>query len=203
MKIRAYITAYNRPKMLASVIDTLHAVGIVPIVFEDGVTHPHRGKEGYWQTWDEILKDCEKHEADLYLFIPDDVLDFDVDRMKEIHLRFNEPYICNLINDGRHESWVVFQRQQPKNGLEQVGFTDCGFFCNREALSKTKWRIKQPPASRWNNPNMSSGVGMQLTHAFTNAKVKMYKPVKSLGYHGDHESEMNPNERKKNPLISR
>ena len=65
MKIRAYITAYNRPKMLASVIDTLHAVGIVPIVFEDGVTHPHRGKEGYWQTWDEILKDCEKHEADI------------------------------------------------------------------------------------------------------------------------------------------
>ena len=39
MKIRAYITAYNRPTMLASVIDTLHANGIVPKVYEDGVTH--------------------------------------------------------------------------------------------------------------------------------------------------------------------
>ena len=30
----------------------------------------------------------------------------------------------------------------------------------------------------------------------------MYKPVKSLTYHGDHESKMHPEERKQNPLKS-
>ena len=204
MKIRAYITAYNRPKMLASVIDTLHANGIVPKVYEDGVTHPFRGKEGYWQTWDEILKDAEKHEADLYLFIQDDVLNVDIDKIKDIHNQLNsQPYVHHIINDGRHECWLKFQKQKPIDGMEKVGFTDCIFFCNRGALEVTKWRIKQPPLSRWKHPGISSGVGQQLTTIFTNYKISMYKPVESLGYHGDHESEMHPEERKKNPLTSK
>jgi hypothetical protein len=31
----------------------------------------------------------------------------------------------------------------------------------------------------------------------------MYTPKKSLAFHGDHESKMHPEERKKNPLISK
>ena len=202
--MRVYLTTYNRPTMLMATLKHLWSFNIEPIIYADGVTHPFRGKEGYWETWDEILKDCEKNPSDLYLFMPEDVLDIDIERIKEIHKGFKgEPYVCNIINDGRHESWVRFQKQQPKNGLEQVGFTDCGFFCSREVLQKTKWRIKQPPATRFNNPNMSSGVGMQLTNIFTTYKIKMYKPTNSLGYHGDHKSEMNTEERKRNPLISK
>lgn len=202
--MRVYLTTYNRPKMLMETVKHLERFDIIPIIYNDGITHPHRGKQGFWETWDEILKDAEKNPSDLYLFMPDDFKDIDIERILELHEEHkHEPYAYNIINDGRFECWLQFQRQQPKNGTEQVGFVDCGFFCNREGLSKTKWRIKQPPKERFENPNMSSGVGMQLTHAFTNGKVKMYKPVKSLAFHGDHESQMHPNERKNNPLISK
>lgn len=202
--MRVYLTTYNRPQMLEATLKHLGSFGIEPIIYEDGVTHSFRGKEGYWETWDEILKDCEKNPSDLYLFMPEDFQDLDFERVIEIHSKLKKnPYVFNIINDGRHESWGIFQRQQPKNGIEEIGFCDCGFFCNREALAKTKWRIKQPPASRFLNPAMSSGVGMQLTHAFKNGRVKMYKPVKSLAFHGDHRSEMHPNERKNNPLKSK
>jgi hypothetical protein len=182
----------------------LKSHGIEPIVLHDGITFPFRGKKGFWQTWDEVLKECEKNPSDMYLFMPEDFEGIDIERIKQIHQEFKRnPYVYNIVNDGRHECWLRFQRQQPKNGHEEVGYCDGGFFCNREALKLTKWRIKQPPESRWNNPNMSSGVGMQLTHAFKNGRVKMYKPVESLAYHGDHESQMHKNERQRNPLISK
>jgi len=53
------------------------------------------------------------------------------------------------------------------------------------------------------NPNLSSGIGRSLTFDFKNGNVPMYIPVDSLAIHGDHESQMHPEERKRNPLISR
>lgn len=204
MKIRAYITAYDRPEMLKQVVERFQEFDIEPIIYEDGVTHPHRGKKGFWKTWDEILKDCKENEADMYLFMPDDFLDIDIERIKEIHNQFTKPYVYNIINDGRHESWVRFTKQQPINGHERVGYCDGGFFCDRSALEATKWRIKEIHPKRWAlNPNLSSGVGEQLTKAFTLRKVPMYVPEKSLAYHGEHESKMHPDERKNNPLVSK
>lgn len=203
MKIRAYITAYDRAEMLKQVVERFREFDIEPIIYEDGVTHPHRGKKGFWQTWDEILKDCKENEADLYIFVPDDFLELDIEKIKQIHNEIGKPYVYNIVNDGRWQSWGYFRKQQPINGHEIVGYCDCGFFCDRGALEETEWMIKQPNPKRWDrNPNMSSGVGQYLTGKFMHT-VTMYKPVKSLAYHGDHESKMHPEERKKNPLKSR
>jgi len=202
--MRVTLFTYDRPRMLNATVEHLASHGITPIIYNDGVTHPFRGKQGFWQTWDEALKACQKSDEDFFLFMPEDFQDIDIERIKELHEEFKDkPYVYNIINDGRHESWLRFQRKQPINGTEEIGFCDCGFFCNREALEATKWRIKQPPASRWKTEGMSSGVGQQLTTMFTNYRVKMYKPVKSLAYHGDHESKMHPEERKRNPLKSK
>lgn len=205
MKIRAYITAYDRPEMLKQVVERFQEFDIEPIIYEDGVTHPHRGKKGFWKTWDEILKDCKENEADLYIFTQDDCMNLDFERLREYHKRFKyEPYTFHLINDGSHQRWGGFKKQEPVDGVERVGFTDCIFFCNREALEAIGFHILPIKETRWRDfPNLSSGVGQQLTGRLHRAKVKMYKPVKSLAYHGDHESKMNPEERKKNPLISK
>ena len=203
MKIRAYITAYDRPEMLKKVVERFREYDIEPVIFEDGVTFPHRGKKGFWKTWDEILKHAEQNVADLYIFTADDFLDLDIDRIIEIHNDFDKPYVYNIVNDGRWQSWGYFRKQEPIDGHELVGYCDCGFFCDRSALEFTGWKINQPNPNRWNkNPNMSSGVGQYLTGKFIN-NVPMYKPIKSLAYHGDHESKMHPEERKKNPLTSR
>lgn len=205
MQIRLYLTTYNRPEMLHSTLVYLRSYGLEPIVYEDGVTHEFRGKQKYWMTWDEILKDCKDNPADLYIFMPEDFEDLDYYKILELHERFKaNPYVYNIINDGRYQSWTRFLQKTPIDGTEEVGFCDCGFFCNREALEVTNWKVKPIDPNRWEvNPNLSSGVGEYLTRTFSNYGVKMYKPVKSLAYHGDHESMMNPEERKRNPLISK
>ena len=192
--------------MLSDTLKHLASHGITPIVYHDGVDFPHRGKEKFWMTWDEMLKDAHQHkDVDLFMFIPDDFENIDIERIKEIHQEFKgRPYIYNIINDGRVEQWTPFKATPPKNGHQRVGFTDCGFFCNRRALECTKWKVKPIDPARWKkDPKASSGVGRYLTLTFTNYKIPMYKPVKSLAYHGDHESVMHPEERKNNPLISK
>lgn len=202
--MRVTLFTYDRPTMLKQTLNHLESYGITPVVYEDGVTHPFRGKQGFWKTWDEALKACEKCDDTFFMFMPEDFLDIDIDRIKEIHEQFkSRPYVYNIINDGRHECWSRFPRKQPVNGHEEVGFCDGGFFCNREALSATKWQMKQPNPIRFKDPSISSGIGQYLTFAFTNRRVKMYKPVESLAYHGNHESKMHKEERKKNPLISK
>ena len=204
MKIRAYITAYDRPEMLKQVVERFREYDIEPIIYEDGVTHPHRGKKGFWKTWDEILKDCKENEADLYIFTQDDHLDMDIERIIEYHKQMTEPYVFNLENDGRHQQWRLFPKLPPKDGIQRVGFSDCTFFCGRKTLDLFGYEMEEPPASWWQqSPNISSGVGWRFTVGFTKLKIPMYKPVKSLSYHGGHESKMHPEERKKNPLKSR
>lgn len=197
---------YDRPEMFKETVRHIISSGHCLFkTYEDGVDFEFRGKQGFWKTWDEALYEAEAYHETLYLFMPDDFQNIDLNKIKELHEDFkNEPYVYNIINDGRHEQWTRFLKKQPINGTEQVGFTDCGFFCNREALEAIGFYMDEVPKSWFEQgENMSSGVGYQLTKRFNKAGVKMYKPVKSLAYHGDHESKMHPNERKKNPLISK
>lgn len=201
---------YDRPKMLEQTLNHLRDnTGLLTTinVFEDGVTFPYRGKKGFWVTWNEALKECDNYglKKEIYLFMPEDFLDLDLDRLQEIHERLKDkPYVCNIINDGRHQQWMAFPKQEPVDGLERVGFTDCGFFCNREALEKIGFWMEEPPKGWFKQgEDISSGVGMMLTKRLAQAKIPIYKPVKSLAFHGSHPSKMHPNERDKNPLISK
>jgi len=202
--MKVYLFTYNRPQMLEQTLRHLALYQIEPTIFHDGVTHPFRGKQGFWQTFDEALKDAQQSDDDFFLFMPDDFQEIDINRIKGIHQKFkHSPYVYNIINDGRFESWLPFKKQQPNKGTERVGYCDGGFFCNRSALQATKYRIKQPPFDWVKNPNLSSGIGRSLTFDFKNGNVPMYIPTDSLAIHGDHESQMNPEERLIHPLISK
>ena len=57
--------------------------------------------------------------------------------------------------------------------------------------------------SRWNHdPNLSSGVGQQISTKLHNKNKSMYHTKTSLVIHGDHESKMNFEERKNKPIIT-
>lgn len=210
MKIRTYITHYNRNDKLEQIITHLKSFDIEPLVYDDGSdivplnanTHDNRGKRGFWKTWNEILQDCEKNPADIYLFMPDDFLDIDIDRIKEIHATNNTPYAFNIINDGRKKCWVNVACVDMGDKY-RIGFVDCGFFCGRDTLEKIGFFMKRPPKDWFERgENMSSGVGMMLTKRMHAARIKVYKPKKSLAYHGTHESKMHPEERINRPLKS-
>ena len=57
--------------------------------------------------------------------------------------------------------------------------------------------------SRWNkNPNLSSGVGEQISKRLYNLDLNMYHVINNLTIHGDHESKLLPELRKTEKLIA-
>ena len=209
-KFLIFIFSYNRPEMLKQVIDDTSDNDV--IIIDDGsdfkINHPnvhkfpHGGKLKFWMRWNHALSIARKSKHDKFIFMPDDFLNIDLNRINELHnlLQKSGPYVYNIINDDREWSWVKFTPVNITDDTIQIGFTDCGFFCNRETLEKLDFKIIPIRHSR---RVQSSGVGRQLTLRFTAAKVPFYKPVKSLAYHGDHPSMMHPSERKRNPIISK
>ena len=150
-----------------------------------------------------MLKVCRNNNADLYIFMGDDFHDLDLERLYKYHQQFKlYPYACNIINDGRTKCWTNLSCLD-MGDYYRLGFVDGGFFCNREALDRINFSLGSLPNGWHNKANRSSGVGMLLSKGFYSTRVKMYTPKKSLAFHGDHESKMHPEERKKNPLISK
>lgn len=212
MKVLSFITTYDREHDLKRVVSHMNKHGLEPIIYDDGSTyntklpnynrHQHRGKQGFIDTWKEILEVCINNDADLYLFMPDDFHDLDFERLYEYHKQFKAyPYACNIVNDGRIKCWTRLSCID-MGQYYNVGFVDCGFFCNREALEQIDFTLGSLPAQWFINKNRSSGVGMLLSTGFVAARVKMYKPKKSLAFHGDHQSKMHKQERKNNSLKS-
>jgi len=199
-KYKAYVFTYNRPEMLASVLESLDGLDVT--VKHDGVDFKHRGKGGFWITWDEVLKDSINHNADIFLFMQDDCLDIDLERIERLHEQFKDkPYIYNIINDGRKKMWTSIEPRTMDEDTELCGFTDCMFFCNLKALIKLGFFMDD--MSDYVQEGKSSGVGLSLTYRANRFGVPCYRPFKSLATHGDHESKMHPEERKINPLISK
>lgn len=215
MVVQIYITSYNRPEMLQSVLDHLDEYDVNISIYDDGSDKPlddervvrlaHGGKENYWKVWAKMLHNAETNLADLYIFMPDDFQALQVDRIKELHHRYKHTeYIYNIINDGRTKQWVGLEPFDVDEHTTRVGFTDCGFFCNRPALHKLGFYMKQTPTRWWEQgENISSGVGMMLSERAHRQRIPIYLPKTSLAYHGDHDSMMHPQERKNNPLKSK
>lgn len=174
------------------------------------------GKFGFFRQWQRAMEYCRQYPADLVIFMPDDFERLDIGKIIQLHCAIvggtgetrlsNQPYAFNIINDGRTTCWTPLQLNRRSVGgisVNAVGFVDCGFFCNPQALARIVWNIEKIPDKWFDHPGKSSGVGWQLSRKFFNGKVTMFQPIRSLAYHGDHQSLMHPNERKKNPLISR
>jgi hypothetical protein len=206
-----FVFSYNREQMLRQMLTDIKGEAFV--VLDDGsdfetenmVKFPHEGKVGFWKKWKYAFEMAEKSDDELFIFIGDDFQNVQLGDILMLHEQHkHEPYVYNIINDGRDSSWMPFTAVQTNEHTIQVGFTDCGFFCNREALKRLEFRIDPISPQRFKQKkNISSGVGQQLTNRFTRHEVKMFKPVRSLAFHGDHESKMHPEERKLNPLISK
>jgi len=208
------IFSHNREQMLDSIVANLPEANVIIVddysdfnVFKYP-TYVYRseekmGKHGFWKQWKMAFDFCLWQSEELYVFMPDDFLDMDWNRIREAHERFkHEPYACNIINDGREECWQSFKPQIIDKEFKQIGFVDCGFFCNFETLRKLNFTMYETPIYT-TQPNRSSGVGQQLTTRLNKAGVKIYLPTKSMAFHGAHESMMHKQERIKNPLISK
>lgn len=202
-----YVFSYQREEMLDHVLKDIQ--GEDHLIIDDGsdferpnmIKFTHGGKRMFWERWNYALRHAKRCEDELFIFMPNDFLNIDLETIRKYHEELKDnPYVFNIINDGRAEQWIRFKAID-KGDKIRVGFTDCGFFCNRKTLDLIGYHMERV-SDKWFRRAGSSGVGHQLTKRLHNHGVPIYKPLKSLAYHGDHPSTMHENERLKNPLIS-
>jgi len=212
-----FVSNYMRQEMLMQIINDFNSynrsgITLDYLIYDDVsdyrindsrfiVNDEHRGKLLYWKTFNEMFQKSKELNYDLYCFIPNDFLNIDIDRIINYAMPMNDYYyIFNIVNDGRLKSWSNDEPKNINNEIRRIYFTDCGFFTNRKTLEKLEFKI-DPILNV--NVNSSSGVGKQLTKRINALNIPIFMPIKSIAYHGDHESLMNPDERKINKLISR
>ncbi len=215
MRIKVIIFSYERQQMLEALVKEVSQVPNASyLIIDDGssFTLPdnfyqfeHGGKQMFWRSWDYALRQLKNDTSDIFLFIPSDFSDINFREIIERH-KFHSrvAYAYNVINDGRENCWNTTKPHKINEKTYRVGFTDCGFFCNKAMLDKIGYHVDKINPQRFvANKSISSGVGQQLTFRMKRFCVAMFMPVKSLAYHGDHPSVMHPEERTKNPLISK
>lgn len=215
MKIGAVIFSYNRPNLLIEAIKPLNGWCSDYIILDDcspykleGVNVVQNdfrlGKEGFWMQFDKAFKWAKESDCEYFVFMPDDFIGLDTKRIDDLINELEETYAFNLIFDGRINQWIpldpIFNKELD---IIEVGYCDGGFFCSRKVLEMLSFEMLPIDANWFSRPNKSSGIGRQLTFRMRELNIKLYCPHKSLAYHGDHESMMNPKERLINPLISK
>ena len=224
------ITTYNRPNYLNSLLADLSKYDINKriMVFDDfspqfDVIHDivgnykwaeyyrapkHYGKEGYWKMFNEIFNVCKSIKAKKYIFLPDDVMLKDNFFEKAINIYNNiedSNKIClSLLMDETRRGKTCWTNYKPidKGDIYKTQWNDLCFMCEYGFFEMLNFSINPISSSRFIDRNISSGVGRQISIRLNNLGCNMYHVKESLVIHDNHESQMNPNERNINKLIS-
>ena len=217
------IFSYNREEMLINLIEEINGRYEV-IVIDDGsefksktdldllkigfIRTGHEGKRGFWKKWVMARQLALGSNHDNFLFIPDDISKLDLETIEAVNSQgWDEHlYAINVINCGRDHCWGLWNTAQEDfeiNGKTffEVGFTDCGMLTNRHTMKYVD--IDQVPDKWFERPDISSGVGFNMTTTMRQVGVKMMMVKEGLCFHGDHDSQMHPEERKRQPLKSK
>lgn len=196
-----FITSYKRPQLLLRLLKELQGEQIVCI--DDGSnydpkdhTHyceyyrtPHRGKAGFWKQWQLMFDIAEESTDDEFIFLQDDLYNVDLEGLRQVDTP--DKYALNLMDMG------------PDRGWSPVGYVDCQFKTNRATLEAIHWFMPPVDPMRWvRRPQMSSGVGQNLSQMFYRKKIPMILPDQNYASHGDNESKMHTELRKEEPLIA-
>lgn len=225
-KFLIWVNTYNRVELLKRFIEdvnsksTSHQVDF--FVFDDASTQDytplktsvvaykkckhHYGRESYWKLITHGIREIKKNvdNYDYFIKTDDDML------IVENFFTLVEEYVNDVSSD---KSWVTMDilsapRQRGRtligNPAEKVGrlykyfrtqWVDMNFVFQPKFFPDEIGPCKSSKAS--------SGVGLWLTRYFNQKKLNLYQTNRSLLLHGKHESQMNREERQRNPLITK
>ena len=221
-RVLVAITSYNRNYSLMLLVEKLLDEPNVDIVIFDDksdkpltignkrvtkLTNPeHRGKAGFWRTFNDIFAYCKEHEYDYYIILPDDV---------EPCPEFVKECIAAYENAGKPIclSPLVTNRTllpgisrwgrkpiERKDGYYLTHYFDCCTVCRRDFFEALKWMLVPIVPSA--DPYKSSGVGRQITLRLQEKGKKMCHVERTLLSLVDTESVMNALERKRHPMVA-
>lgn len=221
------ITTFNRPDMLTSLLKNIELekkhYKIKTFIFNDGSSkkyelsnfdvkelkfYPNRGKKKYWEIVNQTFNVIKAVKSRYYIYLPDDVILIEnfFDEFIKIYgsIKDTKKICLNVLTDSRinKPNWTNF-KPETYGEYVKTQWNDLCFGAPENFFKLLNYEIKPIPMSRWDkDSNLSSGVGQQISNRIYDLGFNMYHTKKSLVYHGDHNSVMNENERKKNKLIT-
>ena len=224
-RVLVAITSYNRQDELitlcASLQDDEHQ-SIIPdiAVFDDctpsltifrgpGIkiiqSPEHRGKAGFWKTYNDIFAYCKEHEYDYYIILPDDVEPCPDFVAKAIEAYDKAGCIClsPLLTNRSLLPGISRWGMKPivlRDWGYETSYFDCCTICRRDFFEAMNWKMYEILPS--SNPFRSSGVGRQITTRLQAANKRMGHVRRTLLAIAETESQMNPQERIKYPMYA-
>lgn len=222
------ITTYNREKMLKNLLDDIFKntqYNILVTIFDDGSKQSYNlegydvkyikyiknnGLKNVWKVITDTFKYCKNIDSKYFVYLQDDL------RLKEDF--FDESVrIFENINDNNKITlgtlMIESQRNQPKwtgflpieyDEYYKTQWCELVFICKYKFFESLEFKINPINPNRWDkNPNLSCGVGDQISHRLLSQGLNMYHVIDSLTTHGDHESMFLPELRKQEKLIAK
>lgn len=161
----------------------------------------HHGKRDYWRVLDRIFRDLENVRSRYYVQLPDDVeaLPGFFRHAIETYQAIQDPdkACLNLYLDSHRigkPNWTATLPQiEHHNGVTvfKTGWVDLCYLAERRFFEQLGFHIDPIGPERWrSNPQLSSGVGMQITHRLQGRGL--YQVRRSYLASADVPSAMNP-----------
>ena len=175
----------------------------------------NHGKKKYWKLCSKaIRKICSGDEKfDYFIKVDDDGRLVDRFIRKVINvwesIKDNKKLTLNFRVDSREgkKVWTNFKPRLMKGNKYPIylsQWVDMDFICEKEMFARLGYRLRSQPERRWAyNPSRSSGTGEDISQRLVSSGFRLYMTTETLVIHDDHESIMNPEERKKNPLLTK
>ena len=227
-KVLVCITSYNRQDNLIGLCAALqdeNNQSIIPdiAVFDDctpnltifrgpGIkfiqSKEHRGKEGFWKTWQDIFNYCKEHEYDYYIFLQDDeepCPDF-IEKCIEAYDVAEQPICISPIrtNYSCHEGKSRWggKTVQWHPGYIDSHYFDCHGIVKRNFFEALDWMVL--PIAPTGDPYKSSDVGKQITKRLQEKGLRMCHVWRTLVAFTTEptDSTMNELERKRHPMYA-
>jgi hypothetical protein len=223
-----FITTYNRPKLLNNLLEQIETskknFRVKVLVFDDcsfekidiskfDVKYikffPNYGKKNFWKIINIIFKFAKNINSKYFVFLQDDLKlcdnFFNVLKNNYENLKDDKKISLEFRTDNRTErpNWTDFEPQIIGDYIHS-NWIELDFICEKKFFDVLEYKINEISKNRWDkNPNLSSGVGQQLTQRLNTLGLNMYHTKKSLVEHNENLSMMNFEERKINKLISK
>ena len=175
-RVLVAITSYNRKQSLFNLASHImdECVNVDIVVFDDcsdfeGVNTPvfkfikspeHRGKAGFWQTFNDIFAYCKEHEYDYYIILPDDVEpcpDF-IEKAIDAYKNCGGICISPLLTNRSLAPGISRWGRKPierKDGYYLTHYFDCCTVCRRDFFEALNWMLVPIVPSA--DPHRSSG----------------------------------------------
>ena len=229
-RVLVAITSYNRKKSLFSLVgELLQYENTDVVIFDDcsdwdveapntpgarlRIIRPaeHRGKAGFWKTYNDMMAYIkDRPDYDYYIILPDDVEPCP-DFVKECIAAYENadrpicisPLLTNRSLAPGISRWgrkPIERKQGDLSSYYLTHYFDCCTVCRRDFFEALGWYLA--PIVPNPDPHRSSGVGRQITLRLQEQGKRMCHVERTLLTIVPSDSQMNPEERKRHPMVA-